>query len=529
MVSTKQDIFISYKNDNAGNNFATRLKEDLENAGYSVYFNSDQSGSGHFPDRLHQAVCDCKDFILIVSEGCLSQLMSYQKVDWIREELLTAQANGKHIIPILMEGVKMPKDKDDMPEPLRFLPEIDAIELPEQYSRSPFDFLLTQFYSKAEKGDIYRDEYNENPEYSIKKDFEKTLRLAKSGCQQAMYELANMYYYGFCDEKGGSDRDFDRAFYWFERLSKTENPFTALANSMIAKMYYRGIVPREAQSYEKALLYHISAADESGYSAQQLAFMRSIGAGCDFDFQVAEKQYLEAIEHGDGVAYTKLADMYIGFGKIREAAALYEKVSATFPDAEYKLGLLYKRGVMTDPPKPDYFRAAFYFQHMIQRGECSANVYNELGLLYFCPTGGFIKDFHAAQAYFQIAADKGHMDAQYQLAYMYEHGHVKRDVQLAIHYHTLAAEQGHFLSPTHLAILYQLSECKNYHKAYRYAERAAELGEKEGEFILGNLLFFGRGCKANINKAYELYKKAYAHGFDQAQFMIQKIEKLLNS
>ena len=130
-----KDIFISYKNDNAGNNFATRLKDDLENHGYSVYFNSDEAGSGHFPERLKEAIRGCKDFILIVSHGCLSQLMAHHKVDWIREEILTAQLHNKHIIPILMSGVEMPKDKDDMPEELRFLPDIDAISMPEQYKR----------------------------------------------------------------------------------------------------------------------------------------------------------------------------------------------------------------------------------------------------------------------------------------------------------------------------------------------------------------------------------------------------------
>ena len=118
----------------------------------------------------------------------------------------------------------------------------------------------------------------------------------------------------------------------------------------------------------------------------------------------------------------------------------------------------------------------------------------------------------------------GHMDAQYQVAYMYEHGHVERNIDKAIYYHTLAANQGHFLSPTHLAQIYQLTECKNYHKAFKYAQKAAEIGEKEGEFILGNLLFFGRGCEPNVNKAYEMYSRAFEHGVDQAKFMMEKIE-----
>ena len=89
----------------------------------------------------------------------------------------------------------------------------------------------------------------------------------------------------------------------------------------------------------------------------------------------------------------------------------------------------------------------------------------------------------------------------------------------------LASDQGHFLSPTDFAQIYQLSECKNYHKAFRYARKAADIGEKESEFVLANILLFGRGCEPNVNKAYELYSRAYAHGVDRAKFMMDKVER----
>ena len=133
-----------------------------------MYFNSDENHSGDFPERLKEAIKNCKDFILIVSQGCLTQLIEHNKVDWIREEVLTAYHEGKHIIPIMMSGVEMPKDKDDMPEELRFLPSIDNITLPEQYKKSPFEQLIKVFVSKAEKDDVYRDTYNSNEHYDIK-------------------------------------------------------------------------------------------------------------------------------------------------------------------------------------------------------------------------------------------------------------------------------------------------------------------------------------------------------------------------
>ncbi len=55
---------------------------------------------------------------------------------------------------------------------------------------------------------------------------------------------------------------------------------------------------------------------------------------------------------------------------------------------------------------------------------------------------------------------------------------------------------------------------------------AAEHGVAEGEFLLANLLFLGRGCEPDINKAYELYKRAYAHGIHYASSMMARIDKL---
>ena len=58
-----KDIFISYRNDGCGNQFAHRLASDLMGLGYSVYFNPNEQHSDYFPDRLKNAVRDCKDFI----------------------------------------------------------------------------------------------------------------------------------------------------------------------------------------------------------------------------------------------------------------------------------------------------------------------------------------------------------------------------------------------------------------------------------------------------------------------------------
>lgn len=91
-----KDVFISYRNDGVGNNFAARITRSLQDSGYSVYFNPVETRSSNFPDRLKTAIQSCKDFLCIVTEDYLHQLQQVQpdKISWVREELLCARAFG---------------------------------------------------------------------------------------------------------------------------------------------------------------------------------------------------------------------------------------------------------------------------------------------------------------------------------------------------------------------------------------------------------------------------------------------------
>ena len=81
---------------------------------------------------------------------------------------------------------------------------------------------------------------------------------------------------------------------------------------------------------------------------------------------------------------------------------------------------------------------------------------------------------------------------------MYENGHVGRNIEKAIHYHEMAAKQGNIDSCASLALLYQQPEHLNYQRAFNYAKFAANSGMSMAEFYYANLLFFGRGCQAEV-------------------------------
>ena len=522
----KKDIFISYRNDGSGNQFASRLCNDLENAGYSVYFNSNEGRTHSFPERLKQAVENCKDFVLVLSKGCLERLkVESDSIDWVKEELLTAWKAEKHIIPILLDGVDMPDVNNDLPDNLKFLPYIDALRFPEQYLRSPFSEFQGILLSKQDGKDLYKDSFNNNSKYNLADDLNSLLGKAKAGDVRAMYEAGLMYYYGATNEEGSmSGWDYEKAVYWLKKVSESDDEMKYHADNIIARLYYLGEMPGEAQSYEKSLEYHIKAAPMSPYSASNQAFMMRCGIGCEFDYEKIVKFYEENTNENDDVMMGALANFMVLNGKYSEAMDIYDRMTVLSPEIQYRIGCLYRDGVIFDPPHPDCVQAAYYFREAADAGHMQAAY--EYGLLCFRPKGRFRKNFRNAEKYLKIAADSGNAEAQYILGFMYKGGHVTKDYAKAIEYFEKAKAHSHSFSALELSFLYQQPGFINYQRAYECAKMAAEHGYSEGYYVLGNLLFWGRGCKADMNKAYEMYDKAYKSGFYDGLFMKEKIEKL---
>lgn len=522
----KKDIFISYRNDDSGNHFASRLCRDLDEMGYSVYFNPNEDRGHSFPDRLKTAVSQCKDFVLIMSKGCLEGLKSSdRKVDWVKEEILAAWREHKHIVPILMDGVDMPSDESELPPELSFLPYVDAIRFSEQYLRSPFSEFTAVLQSRQDGKDLYKDSSNNNEDYQIEQDLQQLLARAEKGEVRAMYEAAMLYYYAAA-KQGGKDSgwDYEQAVYWLKKVSASDDELHYHADNILGRLYYQGSVPGEAQSYEKSFEYHVKAAPKCPYSASNQGTMMKGSIGCHYDFEDVVEFYKNNMNENDNLMMRQYAEFLVSSGKYQEALEVYDAMETQSPQIQYDIGCIYRDGRMCDPPQPDFMQAAYYFRDAADNGHIDAAY--EYGLLCFRPRGRFRKNFRNAEKYLKMAADSGHTNAQYILGFMYKGGHVTQDYEKAVEYFEKARAKGHSFSAIELAYLYQQPECLNYHRAYECAEMAADHGLNEGMFVLGNLLFWGRGCKADMAKACEMYQQAYEHGFYDGLIMKEKIEKI---
>ncbi len=129
-------IFISYRSSD-GKKDADRLCADLSRlyGADQVFFDKQDLRGGHSWRSAITGALGTKPVVLLLVTPELLGMVHPEggrridrDDDPIRGEVLTAQAHGATIVPLLTEGVQMPATAD-IPEPLRFLKESHALKL----------------------------------------------------------------------------------------------------------------------------------------------------------------------------------------------------------------------------------------------------------------------------------------------------------------------------------------------------------------------------------------------------------------
>jgi len=121
----------------------------LTKDGYSVSFDVDTLRSGDFDTELLRRIDECRDFILILSEGALDRCTAPDAAaseDWVRCELAYALKKEKNIVPIMLAGFTA--FPDNLPGDIRKVvrkngPKYDSYYFDEFYRRLKADFLET--------------------------------------------------------------------------------------------------------------------------------------------------------------------------------------------------------------------------------------------------------------------------------------------------------------------------------------------------------------------------------------------------
>ncbi len=144
-MTNKYDIFISYKRKSLPT--ANNLYYRLTTRGYSTFFDLEEMGRDNFNVQLLSYIENAKDVFIILEEGSLDgcNKENWEDEDWFCHEIAFALEKKKNIIPILLNGYKMPSEKF-LPDKLKELRLKNAPEFNFSFFEAYLDKLIEKEY-----------------------------------------------------------------------------------------------------------------------------------------------------------------------------------------------------------------------------------------------------------------------------------------------------------------------------------------------------------------------------------------------
>ena len=97
MKENNYDIFISYRRD-GGAQYARILQLLLIQRGYRAFLDYDELVDGFFSENIRAAIKAAPVFMLVLSKGSMQRCAN--DGDWVRQEIMMAIGQRKHIIPV---------------------------------------------------------------------------------------------------------------------------------------------------------------------------------------------------------------------------------------------------------------------------------------------------------------------------------------------------------------------------------------------------------------------------------------------
>ncbi|HET7486944.1 MAG TPA: toll/interleukin-1 receptor domain-containing protein [Acidimicrobiales bacterium] len=147
-------IFVSYRRGDAAY-IAGRLRDDLADrlgTGVPVFRDIEAMPLGPFPDSLAQAVSACAVMLVVIGDSWLSAAGADGRPrlgdpdDWVRREVAEGLAQGKVVVPVLVEGAALPSPAE-LPDDLAALSRQQAVTLPDARWTEELDRLVRQLRS----------------------------------------------------------------------------------------------------------------------------------------------------------------------------------------------------------------------------------------------------------------------------------------------------------------------------------------------------------------------------------------------
>lgn len=132
-----------------------------------------------------------------------------------------------------------------------------------------------------------------------------------------------------------------------------------------------------------------------------------------------------------------------------------------------------------------------------------------------------LKNFDFSEPETNLPADE---DQQYSQGQMYENGWGRqKDLSKAVELYSLAAERGHMEAQFQLARLFFHGEgvSQNYEKALDLYKRAADQGHMESQYMVGWMYFYGEGVAIDREESLKWFQLAAEQGHEKAKLYLQ--------
>ncbi|MCU1233844.1 MAG: Sel1 domain protein repeat-containing protein [Candidatus Solibacter sp.] len=201
------------------------------------------------------------------------------------------------------------------------------------------------------------------------------------------------------------------------------------------------------------------------------------------DYATAYREWKTAADSGNAEAQFDLGVLYAqGMGVRRdltEAAFWYRKAAGQGnPEAEFALGQMYSRGWGVPRDQADAVRWL----------DLANSVESDGPPTFWTAVEGYgmPRDDQQAAYWYKLAADKGHPEAEFNLARLYSGGNgVKRDAEQAARWASASATQGYAPAMVDLGTRFAVGNgvAQNEERAYFWLTLAFLHGDKSGEKV----------------------------------------------
>ena len=481
------DIFISYKRLGSSSATAAYIYDLLTKKGYSVFFDRKEIRQGKFNEQLLTHIESAQDIFILLEQNslnsCFNGIADSYKTDWFCMEIMHALKNKKRIIPLLLDGYKMPSIQD-LPSELKPLSlenaiSFDVSDIEEFYKK----YLIEQGYLQSKPRNLFLS----NQSGIGVADF---LFYSDGNCN--LYEFGNLI--------GTLDQNVDEKHPYIYTVKRAgEHRFECINNDTCETKNLEISIEKDTQKYVqiqwKLTLNLWDIRDEDINKQEDSNVLYFWGKGL-FEGTSTHEPALD-----------------LSFKCLERAAKLWNLDAKKF--IIDNVNAVVNSKISEDQKERWLMLASDY-------GSSSAQYY--LGQKYLYGRG-VDRNGATALKYLELAAKGGNVDAFRGIGWMYTEGiGVKRNYTKGRLWFEKAVSLGDVLASVSLGEIYQYGRGikKDLAKALALYEKVLEKDPASSYNRIGSI-YFGPGAFHDYFKAFEYFNKGAEQDGNSFQIAISKV------